>query len=47
MKFKVIDNFLDNDLCIKLIQDAEKYSQNDHINVLNDRLLLPSTIIIY
>lgn len=43
MNFKVIDNFIDINQCEKLIQDAEKYCYNDHINVLNDRLLLPST----
>ena len=43
MIYKVIENFLDKDFCKLLIEDAEKYSKNDHIKVLNNRLLLPST----
>jgi len=43
MKFKVIDNFIKKNECDKLIDEAEKYSNNDHIEVLNKRLLLPST----
>lgn len=44
MKYFVIDNFISNELCEKLIFDATKV-QNDHIKVLNDRMLLPSTSI--
>lgn len=43
MKYKVIDNFLDKSFCDNLITEADKYSKNDHIQVLNNRLLLPST----
>ena len=43
MIYKVIENFLDESFCKSLIEDAEKYSKNDHIKVLNNRLLLPST----
>tara|TARA_B100001175_G_C19506430_1_gene641120 strand:+ start:2495 stop:3328 length:834 start_codon:yes stop_codon:yes gene_type:complete len=43
MIYKVIENYLDENFCKLLIDDAEKYSKNDHIKVLNNRLLLPST----
>jgi len=43
MKYKVIDNFLEKKNCERLINDAEKFSKNDHIKVLNERMLLPST----
>ena len=43
MKFKVIDNFIDKTMCNELIEDAKKHCQNDHIEVLNKRLLLAST----
>ena len=38
-----MENYLDENFCKLLIDDAEKYSKNDHIKVLNNRLLLPST----
>ncbi len=47
MKYKVIDNFLSEELCNNLIEDAEKFSKNDHIKVLNERLLLPSTSLFF
>ena len=47
MKYKVIENFFDENFCKKLIEDAEKYSNDDHIKVLNERLLLPSTSLSY
>lgn len=47
MKFKVIDKFIDTKICNKLIEDAERYCENDHIQVLNKRLLLPSTSIAF
>ena len=43
MKYKVIDNFLDQTFCENLILEADKHCKNDHIEVLNNRLLLPST----
>ena len=47
MKYKVIDNFLSEELCNNLIEDAEKFSKDDHIKVLNERLLLPSTSLFF
>lgn len=43
MKYKIIDNFLDINECNALINDAYKFSNNNHTEVLNKRLLLPST----
>ncbi len=43
MKYKVIDNFLDENSCNQLINEAEKFAKNEHIKVLNERQLLPST----
>jgi len=45
MKYKILENFLDKDFCEKLIEDANHYSKNDHIPVLNNRLILPSSSI--
>ena len=43
MKYKIINNFLSDKFCEELIFDANKYSKDDHIEVLNYRKLLPST----
>ena len=43
MKYKIINNFLSDKFCEELIFDANKYSKDDHIEVLNHRKLLPST----
>lgn len=45
MKYKILENFLDKNFCEKLIEDANNYSKNDHIPVLNNRLILPSSSI--
>jgi len=45
MKYKILDNFLNKEFCKKLIDDANNYSQNDHIPVLNKRLIIPSSSI--
>ena len=47
MKYKVVENFLDEDLCNLLIKEAEKYSKDNHINSQNERLLLLSTSLSY
>ena len=41
MKYKILENFLDKEFCKKLIEDAQNYSKDDHIPVLNNRLILP------
>ncbi len=43
MNYKILENFIDENLCLELIADAEKYSSNDHIKVQNERLILPSS----
>lgn len=43
MNYKILEGFLDEDFCKKLIEDANNYSRNDHISVLNNRLILPSS----
>ena len=43
MNYKIIENFIDDSLCSRLINDADIFSRNDHIQVLNNRLLLPSS----
>jgi len=43
MHFNIIENFLDIKFCESLIKDANTFSKNDHISVLNNRLLLPSS----
>ncbi len=43
MHFKILENFLDSEFCKSLIDDANTFSKDDHISVLNNRLLLPSS----
>ena len=43
MNYKILENFIDTSLCYDLIKDADTFSGNDHIQVLNNRLLLPSS----
>ena len=43
MNYKILENFIDKSLCSDLIKDADTFSGNDHIQVLNNRLLLPSS----
>jgi len=43
MKYKIINNFLSDSFCDQLISDANKYSKDDHVEVLNYRKLLTST----
>ena len=43
MNYKILENFIDANLCSKLINDANIFAENDHIQVLNNRLLLPSS----
>ena len=43
MNHKILDEFLDEKICQSLIEDAKKYSINEHIKVQNNRLILPSS----
>ena len=45
MHYKILENFLDRQFCESLIEDANTFSKNDHISVLNNRLILPSSSI--
>ena len=45
MHYKILENFLDRRFCESLIEDANTFSKNDHISVLNNRLILPSSSI--
>ena len=45
MRYKIVENFIDQKTCAKLISDAKKYSQNDNLKVLNNRSILPSSSI--
>ena len=43
MKYKILENFIDKNFCNALIKDANLFSKNDYIKVLNNRLILPSS----
>jgi hypothetical protein len=43
MHYKILENFLNKEFCESLINDANTFSKNDHISVLNNRLILPSS----
>ena len=43
MNHKILDQFLDEKTCQTLIDEAKKYSENSHIKVQNNRLILPSS----
>ena len=43
MNHKVLENFLDEETCSKLISDAKKFVQNEHTKVQNNRLIIPSS----
>ena len=43
MHYKILDNFLDKEICESLIIDANIFAKNDHITVLNNRMILPSS----
>ena len=43
MHYKILENFLKKEFCESLINDANTFSKNDHISVLNNRLILPSS----
>ena len=45
MRYKILESFIDEKTCAELISDAKKYSQNDNLKVLNNRLILPSSSI--
>ena len=45
MNYKILENFIDEKTCKNLISDAKKYSQEDHLKVQNNRLILPSSSI--
>ena len=45
MDYKILENFIDEKTCIKLIADAKKYSSNDNLKVQNNRSILPSSSI--
>jgi Rps23 Pro-64 3,4-dihydroxylase Tpa1-like proline 4-hydroxylase len=45
MNYKILENFIDKKSCLELIDDAKKYSHNDHLKVQNERLILPSSSI--
>ena len=43
MHYKILENFLNKEFCESLINDANTFSKNDQISVLNNRLILPSS----
>ena len=43
MNHKILDQFLDEKTSKNLIDEAKKYSENSHIKVQNNRLILPSS----
>ena len=43
MHYKILENFLDKEFCESLIVDANTFAKDDHITVLNNRLILPSS----
>ena len=45
MNYKIIDNFINKNMCHTLIEEANLFAKDDHVKVLNDRLILPSTSI--
>ena len=45
MNYNILENFLEQSLCEKLIIDAKTFSFNDHVPVLNNRMILPSSSI--
>lgn len=45
MRYKILENFIDEKTCYELISEAKKYSQNDNLKVLNNRSILPSSSI--
>tara|TARA_Y100000816_G_C26094818_1_gene579135 strand:- start:700 stop:1536 length:837 start_codon:yes stop_codon:yes gene_type:complete len=43
MNHKILEQFLDEETCATLIDEANKYSTGSHIKVQNNRLILPSS----
>ena len=43
MNHKILEQFLDENTCRILIDEANKYSTDSHIKVQNNRLILPSS----
>ena len=43
MNYKIIENFIDKKTCFDLIKDADIFAKDDHVKVLNERLILPSS----